>query len=319
VNHSLTRRKGFTLIELLVVIAIIAVLIGLLLPAVQKVREAAARAQSTNNLKQMGIAINGIVTRTEGVCPNSVGNFPSVAGPFASVFFHMLPDIEQDNIYQLNKTPIATGPGAVLIGTPIKTFCAPLDASNPANQYWCSYASNAAVFGLCTGASASASNPPASYNGGTTRYPATFGTKGTSNTIIFMERFAMTGSASTLASNGHTWPSTVNTNAVHNNWLYWQFQNGNTDLTYPTFGVTYNSTNPAWGVAVTSGNQTTDYTAHSFASSIVMVGLGDGTAKAMNTGCTQLTTLAPAAGFSVWAWGCSVNGNLGNSPTPSGW
>jgi prepilin-type N-terminal cleavage/methylation domain-containing protein len=159
------RWRGFTLIELLVVIAIIAILIGLLLPAVQKVREAANRAQCQNNLKQMALASVNAADSNQGLLPPGDGMYPSQIqsnyNSYASVFFHILPYMEQKGAYQAtlqnsdphgqNGNHLTYSPFWNVLNVKVKSYLCPSDPSilltgGQWNSNALSYAYNAQSF-----------------------------------------------------------------------------------------------------------------------------------------------------------------------------
>ena len=187
-------RRGFSLFELLLLLALLLIGLGLLLPAVQKVRNAAARAGDGNNLHQITLAIANCADTNQGKLPPLAGTYPLLNDPdlktagngYGTVFFHILPYIEQDALYKFSADDTGTynvGRNGVQSHV-VKTYISNLDPRG--NKYpdydgWLAlsnYAANFQAFG----------DPASNSLQGKATYPASF-TDGTSQTILFAQRY----------------------------------------------------------------------------------------------------------------------------------
>jgi prepilin-type N-terminal cleavage/methylation domain-containing protein len=319
-------RRGFTLIELLVVIAIIGVLISLLLPAVQKVREAAGRATSQNNLRQMGLALHNVASNTgQTYLPPSDGRFPAVGGVNASFFYHLLPYLEQSNLHDKYATSLGSAT------EPVKTFVAPLDRYNPGTTTAISYASNATLLGATSYSDfyfSFGGGPPTPFFANKVTQPppprltASFFGRG-SAVIVVVER---------TAKNGQRWNS-QNTTLLYNypppppaTYTYAAATSG-----YDTSKFSYlyyNQTNAAGVPAPDFGPPATWMTggshaaATAFSSAGCNVLLGDGSVRVVNAATTSgsvtgsVATTTTAVSANAWMWAMNPQDV---APDPSGW
>jgi len=208
------KKSGFTLIELLVVIAIIAILIGLLLPAVQKVREAAARTTCVNQLKNISLAVGnfeGTFTKFPGMSTNATaGAQPSQDQYHGSLFTQILPYIEQESLQKLLISQNIITYTAAAAVSPIKILVCPSDTSVsngvlPNGKGATSYVANTQVFGNSNSANAALIATTcalrSTYNMGSLS-----NRDGTSNTITFFEQYASAGAAGASGQNAWAMP-----------------------------------------------------------------------------------------------------------------
>jgi len=185
------KRRGFTLIELLVVIAIIAILIALLVPAVQKVREAAARTQTNNNLKQCALATH-TYHDTYRRMPDAFWRGGMYSTVTKSLWFHLLPYVEADNVYKANMTTAV-----------VSAFQAPSDAYNSDASSKVNFGGNIRLFaynnvGVNRDKPGSSVTVPIANAGSSSNLTLPRIVDGTSNTIMLATRYAECAAQNTL-------------------------------------------------------------------------------------------------------------------------
>jgi prepilin-type N-terminal cleavage/methylation domain-containing protein len=267
-------RVAFTLIELLVVIAIIGVLVSLLLPAVQKVRAAAARSASSNNLHQIVLATFHYQDQYQYLPDRMVPiNNVQSNGPFSSVFTKILPYVEQEALYLDVLSP---GASLTKLEATIKTFISPADATAPDTRGGTSYADNDTVFGT-KGRTLARSFPD-----------------GCGTTILFTERYMYCGPPPFPAFNA--WSKVLSGGPIGN---YLSTVAPNLALDAPL------QFNPGILNCQPGG-------ASSFESTVILVAMADGSVRAVSAGATG--SPSSKSGVSTWQAALTPDGGETLSP-----
>ncbi len=292
-------RSAFTLIELLVVIAIIAILIGLLVPAVQKVREAAARISCGNNMKQIGLACHNFHDTNQHLPPLVGRNTQTNGFTYNTVHFWLLPFIEMDTVYQSASKGNGDFDSANLpAGTPagnikIKTYICPSDPSispdghtagaiaNGVNYTATTYGANGIAFGGIDSANGlcdvNGSGGCENYN----RIPASF-QDGMSNTILFSEKYGSCG-----ASNcGSLWYRN-NFSSTYGPYFNVRLQSGGSNVPFQVKPTPYSNASVCEYRLPTSPH-----------TGGIMVLMGDGSTRLVSQGISQAT----------WWYACTPSG-----------